>query len=490
MSSYLDLDFDKLQEECGVFGVYNVNHASYECFLGLYNLQHRGQEACGIVSCNEITDSNGSIIKREVHEVAGLGEVSEVFIKNRVGNSDGTKFDISLPGKIAIGHVRYSTSGKKNDKNTQPICGKFSDGKDLVIAHNGNLVDLDKLRDELRSKNVNFKTTMDTEVVMHLILLSEKTGIIEKIRDALSHVRGAYSLIIMYDGMMIGVRDPNGMRPLVLGEIKNDNSYFLSSETCALDIVGASYLKSVEPGHIAVIKDGHYTIFRLFDAIAPRKFCIFEYVYLLRPDSFEDNKSVYEVRKRMGAELAIESSVEADVVISVPDSGTPAAIGYADKSGIKFEMGITRNNYIGRTFLKPSDEKRNSDLHIKHNANRSVIEGKKVIVVDDSIVRGNTSRKIVKMLRQAGAKEVHMRIACPEIKFGCLYGIDTPNNDELISNSKGNIEKICEYLGLDSLAFLSLRGLYKAVTYANDVKEESIDDMGFCNACFTGKYPV
>ena len=491
--SLFNIESEKLDEECGIFGVYNVRNASYECFLGLQNLQHRGQEACGIVSCESILNQKTGCYERKIYEVLGVGEVSEVFIKNRVGNSDGIHFESSLPGRIAMGHVRYSTSGKKQDgKNIQPVSGKFADGKDLVVAHNGNFIDLDDAKKTLEEAGIHCVTSMDTEIILHMILLSKEVGIIDKIRDALSKVRGAYSLLIMYDGMMIGIRDPHGVRPLVFGEIKKDKSYFLSSETCALDIVGAKCISTIQPGGIIVIKDDHYTMFELFSKKKSHKFCLFEYIYFLRPDSVNDGLSVYNLRKKMGAKLSEESSVEADIVVPVPDSGIPAALGYSEHSGIKFEMGIVRNHYIGRTFLKPSNESRNSDLHIKHNANKFVIDGKKVIVVDDSMVRGNTSRKIVKMLKDAGAKEVHMRIACPEIKFSCLYGIDTPDLKELISNEQGDVEKIREYLGLDSLSFLTLDGLYSAVkgdSYSHDHKSDlEFDVSGFCDACFTGKY--
>ena len=470
---------DKLQDECGIFAVYNVESASYDCFLGLNALQHRGQEACGIVTY----DSE----KKKLFDVLGKGELSEVFIKNKVGNQEGTNFKESLPGRFAIGHVRYSTSGtKKDDGNIQPVCGKLKDGRDLVIAHNGNMIEFDSIKENLIKNGAEFKTTMDTEVILHMIIQNKKDNIIDKIRDSLREIRGAYSFTIMIDDMIIGIRDPYGIRPLVLGQIREKQSYFLSSETCALDIVGAKFLKTINPGEIIIIKDGNYTIFNLFEEKKSQRFCLFEYIYFLRPDSINDNLSVYQVRKNIGAQLAKESyNVSADVVIPVPDSGIPAALGFSEKTGLKFDFGIIRNHYIGRTFLKPSDEKRNSDLHIKHNANKSVVEGKRIIVVDDSIVRGNTSRRIVKMLREAGAKEVHMRIACPEIKFSCLYGIDTPDQNELISN-KNNIEQLKDYLGLDSLAFLSLDGLY------NSIKGEKRNNSQpqFCDACFTGEYFV
>ncbi len=469
---------DKLQDECGIFSAYNVESASYDCFLGLNALQHRGQEACGIITYDDD--------KKDFFRVLGKGELSEVFIKNKVGNKEGTNFKESLPGKYAIGHVRYSTSGaKKDDNNIQPVFGKLPDGSNIAIAHNGNFIEFDDIKQDLLNSGVQFSTTMDTEVVMHMIIHSKKKNLVDKIKDALSKIRGAYSLIIMVNDTMIGVRDPHGIRPMVLGQIKENNSYFLSSETCALDIVGASFLKTINPGEIIIIKDGNYTIFNLFEEKKLQRFCLFEYVYFLRPDSINDNLSVYSVRKKIGMELAKEAFIDADIVIPVPDSGTPAAMGYAEKAGIKFEFGIVRNHYIGRTFLKPNNDKRNSDLHIKHNANKHVIEGKRVVVVDDSIVRGNTSRRIVKMLRDAGAKEIHMRIACPEIKFSCMYGIDTPDKSELIS-SKENIEQIRDYLGLDSLAFLSLDGLYMAI---GGTKRNN-DAPQFCDACITGEYFV
>ena len=469
---------DKLQDECGIFASYNVESASYDCFLGLNALQHRGQEACGIVTY----DSD----KKKFFQVLGKGEISEVFIKNKIGNQEGTNFKESLPGKFAIGHVRYSTSGaKKDDGNIQPVFGKLKDGRNISIAHNGNMIEFEDIKENLIKNGAKFLTTMDTEVILHMIIENKKDNIVDKIRDSLKEIRGAYSLTIMVDDMIIGVRDIYGVRPLVLGQIKEKQSYFLSSETCALDIVGATFLKTIDPGEIIIIKDGNYTIFNLFEEKKPQRFCLFEYIYFLRPDSINDNLSVYQARKSIGAQLAQESynNIDADIVIPVPDSGIPAALGFAEKTGLKFDFGIIRNHYIGRTFLKPSDEKRNSDLHIKHNANKSVVEGKKIIVVDDSIVRGNTSRRIVKMLREAGAKEIHMRIACPEIKFSCLYGIDTPDKNELIS-TKGNIEQLREYLGLDSLAFLSLDGLYKAIKG----EKRNNSQPQFCDACFTGEY--
>jgi amidophosphoribosyltransferase len=476
-SRFLYEEEDKLKDECGVFAAYNVESASYDCFLGLNALQHRGQEACGIVTYDPD--------KKSIFSVLGKGELSEVFIKNRVGNQEGTNFKESLPGKFAVGHVRYSTSGaKKDDGNIQPVFGKLKDGRNIVIAHNGNMIEFDHIKKRLIEDGAQFSTTMDTEVILHMIIQNKKENLIDKIRDTLKEIRGAYSLIIMVDDMIIGVRDQYGLRPLVLGQIKEKQSYFLSSETCALDIVGASFLKTIDGGEIIIIKDRNYTIFNLFEEKKPQRFCLFEYIYFLRPDSINDNLSVYQVRKNIGAQLAQETfDIDADVVIPVPDSGIPAAIGFSEKSGLKFEMGIVRNHYIGRTFLKPSNEKRNSDLHIKHNANKAVVEGKKIVIVDDSIVRGNTSRRIVKMLKEAGAKEVHMRVACPEIKFSCIYGIDTPDKNELISN-KNNIEQLRDYLGLDSLAFLSLDGLYKAIKG----EKRNNNQPQFCDACLTGDY--
>lgn len=467
---------DKLQDECGVFAVYNVKSASYDCFLGLNALQHRGQEACGIITYDDE--------KKSFFHVLGKGELSEVFIKNKVGNKEGTNFRESLPGKYAIGHVRYATSGGKNDHcNIQPVFGKLSDGRNIGVAHNGNMIEFNHIKDDLVKSGVEFSTTMDTEVILHMIIQNKKENIVDKIRDTLKQIRGAYSLVMMVDDMIIGVRDPYGVRPLVLGQIREDQSYFLSSETCALDIVGAKFLKTIDPGEIIIIKDGNYTIFNLFEEKKQQRFCLFEYIYFLRPDSVNDNLSVYQTRKNIGVQLAQEAYVEADVVVPVPDSGTPAALGFSEKSGIKFDFGIIRNHYIGRTFLKPSNEKRNSDLHIKHNANKFVVDGKRIVVVDDSIVRGNTVRRIVRMLREAGAKEIHMRVACPEIKFSCLYGIDTPDKNELISN-KNNVDKLREYLDLDSLVFLSLDGLYKAVKG----EKRNNGSPQFCDACLTGEY--
>jgi len=456
-------DDDKLKEECGVFGIYGHEDAAALTALGLHALQHRGQEACGIVSFD------GDIFY--THKAVGL--VDSAFGKAEVIEK--------LKGSAAIGHNRYSTSGETALRNVQPLFADMHFGG-FALAHNGNLTNAYTLRKALVERGAIFQSTSDTEVIVHLVALSKKKSLVEKLVDAMEQVRGAYSLVTCTRKKVIGLRDPHGIRPLVLGKL--GDAYMFASETCALDIIGAEYVRDVQPGELIVLdKDGLHSSFPLAK-VAPR-FCIFEYVYFARPDSSFANNSVYAVRKEIGAELAREAPIEADLVVPVPDSGTPAAIGYAEQSGVPFELGIIRNHYVGRTFIEPTDKIRHLGVKLKHNANRKFIEGKRIILVDDSIVRGTTSRKIVEMMREAGAKEVHMRISSPPTKHSCFYGIDTPDSEELLAHRLG-VEEIAEYIGVDSLAYISIDGLYRAVGEAkrnNDVPQ-------YCDACFTGEYAV
>ena len=458
---------DKLKEECGVFAAYNSSAASYDCFLGLQALQHRGQEAAGIVSYDTKN--------KKAFQHLAVGQVTRAF--------ENVNFDMELSGESAIGHVRYSTSGGKDDPNIQPVYGIVG-GQHVAIAHNGNLIDLDNVRSELIKQGEVFKTSMDTEVILLMLKQSKADTIFDKLKEVLVKLKGAFSIVMLCDDMVIGIRDRYGIRPLVFGHFKDGekSSYYLSSETCGLDILNASHVRHIERGEMIVLKNNGYTVDNLLPKTESR-FCLFEYIYFLRPDSVNDGHSIYNLRKKMGARLALESPVCGDVVISVPDSGVPAAMGFSEASNIPYECGIVRNHYIGRTFIKPGNEERTKTLRVKHNANKFVVSGKRVVVIDDSIVRGNTSLRIIKMLKEAGAREIHMRISSPEIKFSCFYGVDTPNRKELISSEK-NVEEICNYLGLDSLAFLSLDGLY------NVIIGENRNDLfpQFCDVCITGEY--
>ncbi|AKU89664.1 amidophosphoribosyltransferase [Vulgatibacter incomptus] len=449
--------FDKLKEECGVFGIWGHPEASNLTYLGLHALQHRGQEAAGIVS------SDGT----SLHLHKELGLVTDVFDAGKLAK---------LPGSTAIGHVRYSTAGGRGIKNTQPFavdCG----GKPLAIAHNGNLVNAESARRTLEGQGAIFFSSSDTEVVLHLVARQPERELTERIRLALEQVHGAYSLLFLSDDQLIGVRDPRGFRPLILGKLKG--AWILASETCALDLIEAEYVREIEPGEMVVIDRNGVKSLHPF-APAPAARCVFEHVYFARPDSLVFGRSVYESRTRQGAILAKEHPVEADLVIPCPDSGVPAAIGYAEASGIPFGMGIVRSHYVGRTFIEPTQQIRHFGVKLKLNALRRVLEGKRVVVVDDSIVRGTTSRKVVKMLRAAGAKEIHMRISSPPTSWPCYYGVDTPTRSELISASH-SVEEIAKYITADTLGYLSLEGLYESV---------GSDGKGFCDACFSGKYPV
>lgn len=456
-------DGDHLHEECGVFGVFGHNDASALVTLGLHALQHRGQEAAGVVSFD------GSHFY--AHRALGL-----------VGDNFNSAEIISkLKGHISIGHNRYSTTGEMLLRNVQPLYGDFSFGG-LGVSHNGNLTNAMTLRKQLIDIGCLFQSTSDTEVIVHLIALSKQTSVEDRLCDALSKIEGAYSLVVISNEMMMGVRDPMGVRPLVLGKL--GDSYILASETCALDIVGAEYVRDIDAGEIVIItKDGIKSI-KPFTK-TQKRFCIFEYVYFSRPDSISEGHNVYNIRQRIGKWLAREKGISADIVVPVPDSGIPGAIGYAMESGIPFELGIIRNHYVGRTFIEPSDHVRHLGVRLKHNANRIILEGKRVVLIDDSIVRGTTSKKIVTMVRNAGATEVHMRIASPPTTHSCFYGVDTPNRDQLLAASH-SVESMAEFIGVDSLAFISLDGMYKAIAgISRDNKSPQ-----FCDACFSGDYPI
>ncbi len=454
---------DHFNDECGVFGIIGPDNAAAHTALGLHALQHRGQEAAGIVSRNGHNFS-------QHHAVGKVGD-----------NFNTSEVIKSLEGHASIGHVRYSTTSRKNPHDIQPIYAETSKGK-VAIAHNGNITNAVTLKEELVRRGSIFRTSMDTEVIIHLLATSSKDDLTDSLIDALKQIEGAYSLTILTLQALIGVRDPYGVRPLVLGKLKN--SYVLASETCAFDIIGANYIRDIEPGEMVSITEDKIESLKPFSK-KPKKFCIFEYVYFSRPDSIIENRQVYEMRKAMGRELAREIPTKADVVVPVPDSGVAASIGYAEESGIAFELGIIRNHYVGRTFIEPTDQVRHLGVKLKHNANRSVIEGKSVILIDDSIVRGTTSKKIVAMVREAGAKEVHMRISSPPTTNSCFYGVDTPNQKELLAH-KMSIEQMKEFIGVDSLAFLSVDGLYRAVGEA----KRNQNAPQYCDACFTGDYPI
>ena len=456
-------DDDKLHEECGVIGVYGAEGAAAVVALGLHALQHRGQEAAGI------TTFDG----RDFHTHRAMGHVA--------GNFDSEEVMRALPGVVAIGHNRYSTTGETALRNVQPLFAELASGG-FAVAHNGNISNAMKLRRELIRRGSIFQSTSDTEVIIHLVATSTYRTLLDKFIDALKQVEGAYSLLCLTADGMIACRDPLGVRPLVLGRL--GDSYILASETVALDVVGATFLRAVEPGELIVISSRGLRSIRPFGVMRPRP-CIFEHVYFSRPDSMVDGSSVYQVRKRIGAQLAIESPVEADMVVPVPDSGTPAAIGFAQESGIPFELGIIRSHYVGRTFIQPGDQIRNLGVKLKHNANRAMIDGRRVVLIDDSIVRGTTSLKIVQMLRDAGAAEVHMRIASPPTRHSCFYGVDTPERSKLLA-AQMDVERMREYIKVDSLAFLSIDGLYRAL--GEDMRIEEAPQ--YCDACFTGDYPT
>ena len=461
-------DDDKMHEECGVIGVWNCPDAAAVTALGLHALQHRGQEATGIVSYDG----------RRFHSHRGLGLVGDNFGDARVIGS--------LAGNRAVGHNRYATTGDTVLRNVQPLYADFEFGG-FAVAHNGNLTNAASIHRALVRRGCLFQSTTDSEVFIHLIAISLYSTVVDRLIDALKQVIGAYSLIAMSNEALMGVRDPLGVRPLILGRInlaEGGVSWVLASETCALDIMGAEFVRDVEPGEIVVIDDQGVRSIKPFGRNAGR-FCVFEYVYFARPDSVVEGMPVYEARKRIGAELARESFVEADVVVPVPDSGVPAAMGYARESGLPFELGIIRNHYVGRTFIEPTDSIRHLGVKLKHSANKPMLEGKRVILVDDSIVRGTTSRKIVEMVRAAGAAEVHMRISSPPTTHSCFYGIDTPERSKLLA-ARHNVEEMAGLIGVDSLAFVSIDGLYRALNHTG----RNPDKPQYCDACFTGEYPI
>jgi amidophosphoribosyltransferase len=449
--------FDKLHEECGIFGIYGHREAANLTYLGLYALQHRGQEGTGIVS------SDGKNFFQE----KGIGLVSDLFDRDRLQR---------LKGHTSIGHNRYSTAGDNSLKNVQPIMVNFSLGS-LALAHNGNLTNAAILRDELEAYGSIFQSTSDSEVVIHLMAHSQETTLMERLTEALLRVKGAFSLLILSEEGLVAARDPYGLRPLCLGRLKD--AYVVASETCAFDLIEAQYIRDVEPGELLLINDKGLHSYKPFP-VSRSAFCIFEYIYFARPDSRIFNHPVYEIRKNLGRQLAKEAWVPADVVIPVPDSGVPAALGFSESAGIPYDTGLIRNHYVGRTFIEPEDTIRHFGVKVKLNAVREVLEGKRVVVVDDSIVRGTTSRKIVKMIRQAGAKEVHLRISSPPIISPCFYGIDTPTRRELIASSH-TTDEIRRYITANSLAYLSMEGMLKAAPHK---------DQPYCTACFSENYPI
>jgi amidophosphoribosyltransferase len=453
-------EHDDLHEECGVFGAFGYPESSKITYLGLYALQHRGQESAGIVT--------GDFNQHRSHH--GMGLVADVFNETILN---------SLTGPLSIGHVRYSTTGSSHLKNAQPICVACVYGE-IALAHNGNLVNSDLIRRELESQGSIFNGTTDTEVIAHLMAKSKKTKLEEIVIDALVQVKGAYSLLILSKDTLIGIRDPLGFRPLCLGQL--NGAWLLASESCAFDIINAKYIREVKPGEMIIIdKQNGLRSFQAFPTNEnPLRQCIFELIYFSRPDSTVFGENVYSVRKDLGKQLAKEHPVDADVVISIPDSANIHALGYAEQSGIHYDVGLIRNHYVGRTFIEPRQSIRDFGVKIKHNPVRDVLNGKRVIVVEDSIVRGTTSRKIMKMLREGGAKEIHLRVASPPYISPCYYGIDTPNKENLIAANM-SIEEIKNYVEVDSLGYLSMEGMLKVM---------GDHQIHFCRSCFDGKYPV
>jgi amidophosphoribosyltransferase len=453
-------DDDHFHDECGVFAVYAHTEASNLTYLGLHALQHRGQESAGIVAVD----------RSDYHVHRGMGLVQEVFTQEHLAK---------LVGDVAIGHVRYSTAGGSQLKNAQPFAVEFK-GQSIAVAHNGNLTNTDELRLKLEERGAIFQTTTDTELLLHLVAHAPQVDPVDRIVHALKQVTGAYSLLFLCGETLIAVRDPHGMRPLCLGIF--NRAHVIASEPTAFELIGAEHLRELEPGEMVVLDRGGVRSIRPFAPAEPRM-CVFEYVYFARPDSKLGSRGVYDTRRAMGRLLAKTQPVEADVVIAVPDSGVPAAIGFSEQSGIPFQMGLIRSHYVGRTFIEPQQSIRHFGVRLKLSPVRDVLAGKRVVVVDDSIVRGTTSRKIVKMLRDAGAKEIHLRISSPPTRWPCFYGIDTPNRRELIAASH-SIEEISRYITSDSLSYLAIESLREAVGY--DVKTGN----GFCEACFSGEYPV
>ena len=455
--------FDKFREECALFGVWGHQEASTLTYLGLYAQQHRGQEGVGVVSIRATRD------QPEMHVHRGLGLVSEVF-----GDFDFSK----LPGQHSIGHVRYTTAGSNALANVQPFCATVSCGT-VALAHNGNLINADELREELTNSGAIFSSSSDTEVLLHLIARAPPhTPRVEAVMSALQKVKGAYSLVLLFDDRMIAVRDPHGVRPLCLGAL--GGATVVASETCAFDLIGARYIRDVEPGEVVEIS-GSSSLKSFYPfGITQESSCIFEFVYFARPDSAVFGRQVYPIRKELGRQLAREQPANADIVIAVPDSGTAAALGYSEQSKLPFEMGLIRNHYVGRTFIEPKQSIRDFGVRVKLNPTTGVLDGKSVVVVDDSVVRGTTSKKIVAMIRKAGVREVHLRVSSPPTIGSCYYGVDTPSTDELLA-SRMSIEEMKAFIGVDSLGFLSVEGMHAAVGRAPGK---------MCAACFSGSYPI
>jgi amidophosphoribosyltransferase len=463
MNMDFDTEGDRLREECGVFGIYGHPDAAALTALGLHALQHRGQEAAGIVAFDG----------ERFHAERRMGLVGDHFSSEKIINR--------LQGKTALGHVRYSTTGETILRNVQPLFAELSVGG-LAVAHNGNITNGLTLRRELISNGAICQSTSDTEVILHLVSRSKKSRIIERYIDALRSLEGAYALVALTNKKLIGARDPLGIRPLIIGEL--NGAYILCSETCALDIIGAKFVREVENGEVVVISEDGIESLHPFPKQQARP-CIFEYIYFSRPDSILGGRSVYDVRKALGKQLALEAPVDADVVVPIPDSGVPAAIGFSQQTGIPFELGIIRNHYVGRTFIEPTQTIRSLGVKLKHNANRSVVAGKRVVLLDDSIVRGTTSVKIVRMMYEAGAREVHMRISSPPIKYPDFYGIDTPEQKSLLAATH-TLEEMREFIGVTSLSFISVDGVYKSVGYAG----RDAHRPQFTDHCFTGDYPT
>ncbi len=460
---FREADDDRPRLECGVFGVFNTPEASAITALGLHALQHRGQEACGIAAFD------GQQFRTEHH----LGYVGDAFT--------GPDLIKRLPGTMAIGHTRYSTAGGSGLRNVQPMYADVDAGG-VAIAHNGNLTNFLTLREQMKSEGQVFHSTSDSEVILHLIARSRKAKVVDRFIDALRQIEGGYALVALTNKKLIGARDPLGIRPLVLGEL--NGKPVLASETCALDMIGARFIRDIEHGEVVVITDGGLESIHPFPPGRARP-CVFEYVYFARPDSVVNGRSVYDVRKRMGVRLAQEGGRDADVVVPVPDSGVPAALGYSQASGVPFEMGIIRNHYVGRTFIQPTQGVRELGVRMKHSPNRAVLEGKRVVLIDDSIVRGTTSLKIVRMVREAGATEVHLRSASPPIKYPDYYGIDMPDREHLMAANQ-SLEEMARFLEVDSLGFLSVDGLY----WAMNAGARDPDKPQFTDHYFTGDYPT
>ena len=456
------IDGDHLPEECGIFAIWGADEAASFVALGLHALQHRGQEAAGIVSFDGL----------HYHAHRAMGHVA--------GNFDSDSIIRQLAGRVAIGHNRYSTTGDTALRNVQPLFAELSEGG-FAVAHNGNLSNAMALRKRLNKRGSIFQSTSDTEVIIHLVARSDKEGTLDRLTDALKQVEGAYSLVCLTPDGLVACRDPLGIRPLVMGKL--GEAVIFASETVALDVIGASYVRDIEPGELVLVDDSGMKSYRPFAAALPRP-CIFEHVYFSRPDSVVDGTSVYEVRKAIGAELSREAPVVADYVVPVPDSGVPAALGFSQESGIPFELGIIRSHYVGRTFIQPSDGVRHLGVKLKHNANKALIKGKRIVLIDDSIVRGTTSLKIVQMMRDAGATEVHMRIASPPTSYSCFYGVDTPERSKLLA-ARMDVAAMTKFIDADSLAFISIEGLYRALGDSRDGARPQR-----CDACFSGDYPT